>query len=140
MVGPYPDEVLVYAQNLGLDKAKVIFTGAVKYEQVAAWLQQSQALVLFSRYENLPCVILEALCCGVPVISTNVGGIAEVIDDSNGIIVSNEKEEQLQEALKQVYDNYTRFDRIKIAEVASKQFSYKTVGNEIDKVYKELIS
>jgi glycosyltransferase involved in cell wall biosynthesis len=140
MVGPYPDEVLVYAQGLGLDKGKVIFTGAVKYEQVAKWLQQSQALVLFSRYENLPCVILEALCCGVPVISTNAGGIEEVIDDSNGIIVSNEKEEQLLEALEQVYTNHRRFDEMKIAEAAAKKFSYKTVGREIDKVYKELIT
>lgn len=140
MVGPYPQEVLAYAQSLGLNKEPVNFKGAVKYEQVASWLQQSQALVLFSRYENLPCVILEALCCGVPVISTNVGGTAEVIDNSNGIIVINEKEELLVQALKHVYNNYSHFDRFKIAEVASKQFSYRTVGNEIDKVYKELIS
>ncbi len=140
MVGPYSEEVLMYAKSLSLDKGTVNFTGAVKYEQVAGLLQKSQALVLFSRYENLPCVILEALCCGVPVISTNAGGIAEVIDDSNGIIILDEQEEQLLEALKQVYNNYILFDRIKIAEAASKQFSYKTVGNEIDKVYKELIS
>jgi UDP:flavonoid glycosyltransferase YjiC (YdhE family) len=50
------------------------------------------------------------------------------------------KEEQLQEALEQVYNTYLRFNRMRIAEVASKQFSYTTVGNEIDKVYKELIS
>ncbi|MEJ7828261.1 MAG: glycosyltransferase [Segetibacter sp.] len=140
MVGPYPKEVLAYAQSLGLDAEIVNFTGEVKYEQVASWLKESNALVLFSRYENLPCVILEALCCGVPVISTNAGGIAEVINDSNGIIIFDGKEEQLQEALEQVYNTYLRFNRVRIAEVASKKFSYTTVGNEIDKVYKELIS
>ncbi len=140
MVGPYPEEVLIYAQSLGLDKNAVDFAGAVKYEQVASCLQQSQVLVLFSRYENLPCVILEALCCGVPVISTNVGGIAEVIDDSNGIIVTNKHEEQLQKALKKLYNDYIQFDRKKIAEIAAKRFNYRTVGNEINEVYRELFS
>jgi len=140
MVGPYTDEVLLYAESLGLNKDAINFTGSVKYEQVAELLQQSQVLVLFSRYENLPCVILEALCCGVPVISTNVGGIAEVIDDSNGIIVTNRNEEQLQEAFEQVYNNYMDYNRKKIAEAALKRFSYETVGNEINEVYKELMS
>jgi glycosyltransferase involved in cell wall biosynthesis len=138
MVGPYPTTVLAYAQSLDLGKEKVNFTGAVSYKQVAVWLQQSQALVLFSRYENLPCVILEALCCGVPVISTNVGGVTEVIDERNGLLVSNETEGELLEALKQLYNNYNNYDRIKIAEAAAKRFSYKTIGNEINKVYKEL--
>lgn len=139
MVGSYPEEVLLYAQSLNLDRDAVNFTGAVTYQQVAKWLQQSQALVLFSRYENLPCVILEALCCGVPVISTNAGGIAEVIDNSNGIIIKNKNEEQLLEALEKIYNNYQHFNRRKIAEVASKRFSYTTVGNQINEVYKELI-
>lgn len=140
MVGPYPEEVLLYAQYLGLDKNAVNFTGAVKYEEVAKLLQQSEVLVLFSRYENLPCVILEALCCGVPVISTNAGGIAEVINDSNGIIVINKNEEQLLEALKKLYNNYMQFERKKIAEAAATRFNYKTIGNEINEVYKELFS
>lgn len=138
MVGPYPEEVLLYAQSLGLGRDAVNFTGAVTYRQVAEWLQQSEVLVLFSRYENLPCVILEALCCGVPVISTDAGGIAEVIDDSNGIIVKNKNEEQLLEALEKVYNNYPHLIRRKIAEVASKRFSYATIGNQINEVYKEL--
>ncbi|MEJ7681189.1 MAG: glycosyltransferase family 4 protein [Segetibacter sp.] len=65
MVGPYPEEVFKYARKIGLHENAVHFTGSVSYKEVAEILKRSHALVLFSRYENLPCVILEALCCGV---------------------------------------------------------------------------
>jgi glycosyltransferase involved in cell wall biosynthesis len=46
------------------------------------------ALGLISRWEGQPLCILEALCCGVPVIATDVGGIAETITDGqSGFIV-----------------------------------------------------
>jgi len=47
-------------------------------EEIAAMLRQSTCLVLFSNYENFPCVIPEALMCGIPVISTAVNGIPEM--------------------------------------------------------------
>ena len=48
--------------------------------------RKSRCLVMASSSENAPCVIAEALCTGLPVISSNVGGIANMIDDSNGIL------------------------------------------------------
>lgn len=115
MVGPYPDEVKQYAQNLGLGENTVRFTGAVGYKKVAELIQSSEALVLFSRYENLPCVLLETLCCGLPVISTRVGGIDEVIDDTNGILVENDNEVELLEAMLIIVHNYNAYNRQSIA-------------------------
>lgn len=139
MVGPYPVSVKQYAIKLGLEKA-VEFTGSIAYHEVAQWLKRSHALVLFSRYENLPCVILEALCCGKPVISTKVGGIAEVIDASNGILVSNENEEQLVNAFEQMHKNYDGYDRKKIAETSIEHFSYSAVGSSIAGVYQRVLN
>ncbi|WP_018616712.1 glycosyltransferase family 4 protein [Segetibacter koreensis] len=135
MVGPYPQDVLTYARSIGLDENAVRFTGAVSYPEVAEMLTLSQVLVLFSRYENLPCVILEALCCGLPVISTNVGGISEVIDTNNGILVNNEDEQQLTDAFTSIFTTYKNYDREKIALTAASLFAYKTVGNSINTVY-----
>jgi glycosyltransferase involved in cell wall biosynthesis len=66
---------------------------------VAAILQFADALVLSSRFENLPCVLLEALATGTPMIATNVGGVAEIIHKGNGILVPSEDENALLAAM-----------------------------------------
>jgi len=140
LVGPASNEVLVFANGLGLRENAIHFTGSISYEEVATWLKRSHALVLFSRFENLPCVILEALCCGVPVVSTNVGGIAEVVNETNGILINSEDEEQLCEALNKIYSNYISYNKRKIAKDASESFGYETVGQQVRNIYEELRS
>ena len=84
----------------GFDFANSIhFHGRQDSAGVAAILQFADALVLSSRFENLPCVLLEALSTGTPMIATNVGGVAEVINDSNGILVTSEDEQALVAAM-----------------------------------------
>lgn len=139
MVGPYPDDVKKYATALGFTDEAVRFTGAVAYKKVAELLHSSDALVLFSRYENLPCVILEALCCGMPVISTSVGGIAEVIDNENGLLIEPENEKALRKALIAMYTQHENYDLKKIAETAFAKFSYEAVGKQINAVYDEVL-
>lgn len=138
MVGPYPDEVLIYANEIGLPENNVHFTGPVPYNQVSEILQHSEALVLFSRYENLPCVILEALCCGVPVISTNVGGIGEVVDAQNGILLQNENEAGLTATFIKMYTMYENYNRKEIANAATNLFGYDKIGDSIYAVYREI--
>lgn len=138
MVGPYPQEVLRYAREIGLDENTVPFTGAVSYRQVAEILNLSQALVLFSRYESLPCVIIEALCCGLPVISSNVGGISEVINIRNGILVNSEDEQQLTAAFIKMFTIYKNYDRRSISDSATRLFSYHAIGNKMNEVYKKI--
>ena len=83
----------------------------------------------------MPCVILEALCCGLPVISSNVGGIAEVIDETNGILVENENTEELAKAMQNLLDNYMVYDRSAIAARATAKFNYDTVSKLYLNVY-----
>lgn len=66
------------------------FHGQQDQEGVASILQFADAFVLSSRYENLPCVLIESLACGTPVISTNVGGVAEIVHNQNGILIPSE--------------------------------------------------
>ena len=103
-------------------------------------MQRSSALLLFSRFENLPCVILEALCCGLPVISSHVGGVAEIIDESNGIFVESENIEQLTNAMQLIIDNYKNYDRVCIAKKAMQLFNYEAIGNQYCTVYTNILS
>ena len=93
-----------YAQLLkDFDFASSIhFHGKQDPEGVAAILQFADAFVLSSRYENLPCVLIESLACGTPVISTQVGGVAEIVHSQNGLLVPSEDLTALINAMKQI--------------------------------------
>lgn len=112
---------------------RVQWKGVVSYQQVAAEMQQASALLMFSRYENQPCVIIEALCCGLPVIATKVGGIPEIVNKSNGILVDPGNEEQLLNACIQCMNN--QFDGAAISQQSRQLFSYHTVGKQFAELY-----
>lgn len=137
-VGPASDYYIQLAIDLGLDK-QVSWKGTLSYEDVAKEVQQSDALIHFSKYENLPCVVNEALCCGLPVITSDVGGIAELINDSNGILVENENIDQLTNAMLTYLLNPDRFNKQMISTSASAMFNYDFIGKEIIQIYKEVL-
>lgn len=139
MIGNDEKRLTDMAGNYSLLKGAVVFKAAISYEEVARQMQQASALLLFSRFENLPCVILEALCCGLPVISSRVGGIAEVLNAENGILVESENINEFTEAMKQVMDNYHLYNRAVISEKAIEKFNYNAVGKQISKEY-DLVS
>jgi glycosyltransferase involved in cell wall biosynthesis len=82
--------------------SSIHFHGKQDPEGVAAILQFADAFVLSSRYENLPCVLIESLACGTPVISTQVGGVAEIVHSQNGLLVPSEDLNALINAMKQI--------------------------------------
>lgn len=64
----------------------VIFKGSV--DNVEEYLHQSQAFILTSIYEGNPISILEAMSAGLPIISTDVGGVPEIVEDQvNGCLI-----------------------------------------------------
>ncbi len=124
------DEVALqdHARQLGVLDTFVFFQPAIPYQQVAVNMQQAAAFVLFSRFESQPCVLLEALCCGLPVISTRVGGIPDIVNDSNGILVESEDIDALVLAMKTMIEQHQQFNRPAIAEAAKAAFNYNTIG------------
>jgi len=137
-IGPASTDNLQLAFTLGLDK-QVAWKGTLTYDEVAKEMQQSDALVHFSKYENLPCVVNEALCCGLPVISSNVGGIAELIHEDNGMLVESENIQQLANAMASFLEKPERFNQQQIAAVAATQFNYETIGKKIVEMYQQVL-
>jgi glycosyltransferase involved in cell wall biosynthesis len=127
------------ASRHGLLNKYVFIKPAVPYEEVATAMQQASALIMFSRFENLPCVVLEGLCCGLPVISSRVGGIPEIVNQSNGLLVESKDISSLAHAMQQMMDNYEKFDRAQIAKQAKEKFSYETVGKQYIENYSRII-
>ncbi|MEO6187876.1 MAG: glycosyltransferase [Ginsengibacter sp.] len=135
MIGWVTKELADLAARLLLLEKYVVFRHPIPYEEVASEMQQSSCLLMFSRVENLPCVIIEALCCGLPIVSSDVGGISEVVNESNGILVKSEDETQLLNAMKKIVLQYNKYDRAKISQVASAKFSYEAIGKKIYGIY-----
>lgn len=140
MVGGVSNSLLELAKKSGGLERYIFFKKEIPYTQVATEMQNSSALILFSRFENLPCVILEALCCGLPVISTDVGGIKEVINGTNGILIESEDEKALKNALREMIGNYHLFDRKKIALDSAETFAYSSIGKQILDSYKQVLN
>ncbi|HAN38491.1 MAG TPA: hypothetical protein DCQ29_06270 [Chitinophagaceae bacterium] len=134
LLGFAPESVIVLAHQLGLADV-VVFEGMQPQAVLAARMQISEAFILFSNYENMPCVVLESLCCGLPVISTDVGGVAEVINTTNGIIISPQDEAALTKAILEVANNQYRFNRLAIATEAQAHFSYAAIGEQLAALY-----
>lgn len=138
MIGNMDEGLLSLAKKMDLLNEYVFFEAEIPYTEVAKRMQQSSALLLFSRYENLPCIVLEALCCGLPVISSRVGGLATVINDSNGLLVEKGNIDELVTAMKQLINNYSKFNRPAIAAAAAALYSYQVVGKEITQAYSSI--
>ena len=134
------DEVLhQLVGQLGLEK-NVFFSGLKKGRELANIFRQSTALILFSRYENQPVVILEALCSGIPVISTNVGSIPELISQERGILISPEDEKGLIQAIIKMHKERVTYDSESIRGFAVKQFSKQVIAEKLDSIYQKVLS
>ena len=139
LVGPLNPAIQEMIQSTGAHKEQIHCTGEISYEQVGAELRKSSALVMFSLYETMSCVVIEALCSGIPVIATRVGGIPEVVGNENGILINAGNETELLQAMKEMITTYQQYKRENISRQASAQFSYETIGRKITQVYDEVI-
>ncbi|MCR5888487.1 glycosyltransferase [Hymenobacter sp. J193] len=132
------------ATDLGLlTDGTVEFLGKLTPAQVAAEMQLAQVFVLFSNYENLPCVLLEAQASGLPVVATRVNGVPEMVpeDGSCGLLVPAGDEAALAEALLTALQAPAgRFDASAMRARAVSRFSYPAVGAAFWRVYRQLLA
>lgn len=137
-IGPASTTDIKLAGELGLTQ-QITWKGTLTYADVAKEMQQADALVHFSKYENLPCVVNEALCCGLPVLSSNVGGVAELVNSANGLLVEEGNVFALANALYTYLQKASSFDREMISRNTVAQFQYKTIGKETVDLYKMIL-
>ncbi len=128
-------QVKLYSEQLNLTDNVVRFVGEQTPREVCGWLRNSDFMVMFSNYENAPVVISEALAVGIPVVSTNVGGISEMIDSKCGILIEPRDESQLSKAIMQMLDSSDTFDKSTVKEYG-RQYSFDEVGKHLVSIYR----
>ena len=133
--GKLEKELQSLAEELNIDKF-VYFVGFQKNPYV--WLSKADVFVLTSDYEGLPNVIIEAMACGVPVVSTDCpSGPNEIITNGkNGILVPPGDEKALAEAIMKVLqDDNLRSKLIEEGRKRAQDFDIHKILPQYEKLF-----
>ena len=124
------------AKKLRIADSILKIEGEQSVEEIAKRMQQTDCFVLFSNYENQPCVLLEAISSGLPYISTDVGGISEFSEESYSILISKGEEETLAAEMKNcIKGKFTERDRIRMHSSAEFNNSIAAIARKFEDVY-----
>ena len=97
---------------------RITFHGLKTKEEVAAFMRSADLFVLTSRYDNNPCVLIEAMASGLPVVATAVGGIPEIVDPGSGRLATPNDPGSIATEIAAALDGLDGFDRPAIARSA----------------------
>lgn len=139
----YKDIVNLIEKENQKGRHKIEYLGVVPLNEAIKFYQKATIFILPSFWEAFPVVLLEALSCETPVITTPVGGNPEIIRNfENGILVPVNNPLKLAEAINFILnnkDNRTKMGR-KGRELVTKNFSAEAVAKRLYKIYQEIIS
>lgn len=113
----------------------VVFHGKKTEAEIVEYYQRADFFLLFSNFENLPCVIIESYACGLPVVTTDVGGIREIANDQRGRVQAAHDEKQLLDNVNFMLDHCGEFNRKDIREYAERNFAVEVIGKQILRAY-----
>jgi len=136
--GPYENELKIISKALGIEK-NVLFKGFVVNEELPPYYNAADIFIFPSLGESWGMAPLEALSCGTPVISTNVGCIPQVSKEVGGIIIIP-KQNSL--AIKDaIIKSLSRMDSIKkgIRLEMLKKYSWSYIIKKTIETYKKLL-
>ena len=115
--------------------AQVTMLGAVNSANLVGLYQIANALILTSEFEGLPLVVLEALACGTPIVTTRCGETPKFLTHQSGMISDDRTPEAIARALNQVISNpghYTQTACVRVAEPYSAR-------NVVGQVYESML-
>ncbi len=131
------DALVDLAHQLEIFDKFAFFEGLLENQPLVESLNNSDFMLMFSNYENMPVVINESLSCGIPVISSDVGGIAEIISEKYGTLVNSGDEDTLLNTINYYLDHPDGFDKKELRDFAIAHFSKEAIGKQFYGIYLE---
>lgn len=125
------------AQALNLTD-RVRFTGLLQGQALVDELATGDFFVLPSHYETAGVVLVEALACGLPAVATKVGGVPEIINESNGILVPDGNTEALAEAIETCCQTYKDYDAETLRNQVLERYEKANVGKLLNAWYQSV--
>jgi glycosyltransferase involved in cell wall biosynthesis len=134
--GPERGPLRTLALELEIDEA-VTFTGRLANDAMAALYRGADLSLNPSLADNMPISILESLASGVPVVSTNVGGIPDLVADGEtaSLVPPRDPEAMAREAIRLLEDSEKREARIRAGLAHVRRFTWEEVRRELLAAY-----
>ena len=127
-------------RELGLDDL-VVFLGKRAQETLPYYYSAAEILIMPSHYESFGMVALEAMACGTPVVASQVGGLAFLVQDGiTGFVVPGGDPEALSKTLEKLIRDPALREKLgsQAAEYA-RFYSWDKIANRIKVIYEELV-
>ncbi len=133
-------EPLLKYKNDSIFSDKFFVFGNLTQAEVSEKMNESDCFILFSHFENQPCVQIESFACGLPVIASDVGGISEVFPEGFGVVIQSENEDELYTAMKNFIENKLVIKpKNEIHQFAKDNFSMEKISEDFDEIYKKVL-
>ncbi len=114
---------------------RIEITGRIEQENMPLIYQQSDIFVSATLQEGMSNAMLEAMACGLPIVTTPCEGIEELIAD-NGIVVGQPGAQAIADAVKSIIENEQLYNRMCTqARARAEQFNWKNVADQYLQLY-----
>jgi glycosyltransferase involved in cell wall biosynthesis len=133
--GEMDESVMNHIHSLNIGHA-IEFKGICSQDMLREYIQESNALILYSKYETFGCVIIEANACGKPVIVSDIPVFHEnVVDGSTGVFVEKDNPHLLAEKMLSIAKGFKTFDGDEIKKWVLDHYSFEKVGKQFAEFY-----
>lgn len=142
MVGPDKDGTLNQVESLAQDLGLLVrFTGKLSKQDWIALSQEYDVFINTTHYDNSPVSVIEAMALGLPVVSTNVGGIAYLLEDrKTALLIDDNDIRGMTQAIKELISNRElKSHLVANARQLAEGFDWSKVRQRWDEVLKIII-
>lgn len=135
---PNYGEIPALARNLGLEK-DIIFTGYIPEEDLPVLYSAAKLFIFPSLYEGFGLPVLEAMACGIPVVSSNTSSLPEIAGDA-AILVNPYSIEEIAQAMQEgLRDEKLRKKLIQKGLARTRLFVWEKTSRETLQVYEQAL-
>jgi len=138
--GPKKKSLVKFVEGKGMNK-NVTFTGNIERDEIVNYYSAADVLIMTSKYESFPLVVLEAMSCSLPLIVSSIGWLPRIIKDKeNGKVIDPDDICSLKEALLFVASNKSwRKEVGKRNRNIAIEYSWKKSASKLLSFYRETL-
>ena len=128
------------ANDLSMGKM-VLFLGKRSQDSLPYFYSAAEVVVMPSHYESFGLVALEAMACGTPVVASQVGGLAYLVQNGvTGYLVQDDDPDEMCQRLKQLLvDHALREELGRQAAQYAQEYEWGRIASQIENVYRKVL-